>query len=226
MKSIPASISEEFERCWVVQKTQNVFSCMPLDQAHEQNNELVKGSGGAVGLTENPTAFRRWMVAGPEQARLLKEFENEMQPEGEKLNWRSQHEQCMSIQERFKKHVCDLCETITTMGNPFLDDCQELLVLDSRNCASENVASTVQNIKDLGKSQYTKYVEDVITSRTVSIHEAIKKNFLPLFKRQSRKQTKVKDQISSLKSDCNLFSHLYIETTECSQPRELWVEEG
>ena len=210
MKSIPASISEEFERCWVVQKTQNVFSCMPLDQAHEQNNELVKGSGGAVGLTENPTAFRRWMVAGPEQARLLKEFENEMQPEGEELNWRSQHEQCMSIQERFKKHVCDLCETITTMGNPFLDDCQELLVLDSRNCASENVASTVQNIKDLGKSQYTKYVEDVITSRTVSIHEVIKKNFLPLFKRQSRKQTKVKDQISSLKSDCNLFSHLYI----------------
>ncbi len=48
---------------------------MPLDQAHEQNNETVKGPGGAVGLTENPAAFGRWMVAGPEQARLLQEFE-------------------------------------------------------------------------------------------------------------------------------------------------------
>ncbi|KAG0723721.1 hypothetical protein GWK47_042072 [Chionoecetes opilio] len=50
------------------------FSTIPIDQAHEQNNELVKGEGGAVGLTENPVAFRRWMVAGPEQARLLAEF--------------------------------------------------------------------------------------------------------------------------------------------------------
>ena len=31
---------------------------MPLDQAHEQENKMVKGSGGAVGLTENPVAFR------------------------------------------------------------------------------------------------------------------------------------------------------------------------
>ncbi len=37
---------------------------MPIDQVHERNNELVKGSGGAVGRTENPSAFRRWMVAG------------------------------------------------------------------------------------------------------------------------------------------------------------------
>ena len=57
---------------WVVKKTTNRFSSMPIDQAHEQNNELVKGSGGVVGLTENPSAFRKWMIAGPEQARLLK----------------------------------------------------------------------------------------------------------------------------------------------------------
>ena len=50
---------------------------MLIDQVHEQNNELVKGSGGAVGLAENPSAFRKWMVAGPAQAQLLKEFENE-----------------------------------------------------------------------------------------------------------------------------------------------------
>ena len=45
---------------------------MPIDQAHEQNNELVRGSEGAVGLTENPLAFRKWIIAGPVQARFLK----------------------------------------------------------------------------------------------------------------------------------------------------------
>ena len=36
----------------VIQKTTNRFSSMPIGQAREQNNELVKGSGGAVGLME------------------------------------------------------------------------------------------------------------------------------------------------------------------------------
>ncbi|KAJ8037688.1 hypothetical protein HOLleu_18574 [Holothuria leucospilota] len=77
MESLPPSIRKEFEEHgnWVVNKTNNRFSAMPIDQAHEQNNEFVEGSGGAIGLTENPSAFRKWMVSGPEQARLLEEFE-------------------------------------------------------------------------------------------------------------------------------------------------------
>jgi len=35
----------------------------------------VKGIGGAVGLTENGNALRRWMVAGPEVARVVSDFE-------------------------------------------------------------------------------------------------------------------------------------------------------
>ena len=44
---------------------------MAIDQAHEQNNATVKGDGGAIGLTENPTALCCWMVSGPEMARLI-----------------------------------------------------------------------------------------------------------------------------------------------------------
>ena len=59
----------------------NCFSAMPIDQCHEQNTETAKGTGGAVGLTENPSTFRKWMTAGPEQARFLKEFECEFMRE-------------------------------------------------------------------------------------------------------------------------------------------------
>jgi len=60
MKSLPEYVICEFQERhhWVLSKTGNKFSSMPLDQAHEQENKMVKGSGEAVGLTENPVAFR------------------------------------------------------------------------------------------------------------------------------------------------------------------------
>ena len=52
-----------------------MFSAIAIDQVHEQNNAIVKGDEGAVGLTENPAALRRWMISGLEAARLITEFE-------------------------------------------------------------------------------------------------------------------------------------------------------
>ena len=46
---------------FTVQKTTNTFSSIPLDQAHEQNNELIKGDGGGIGITETPGALLRWI---------------------------------------------------------------------------------------------------------------------------------------------------------------------
>ena len=64
MESSPSSIHKEFEEYghWVIHKTTRRFSAMPIAQAHEQNNKVVKSSGSAVSLTENPSAFRRWMA--------------------------------------------------------------------------------------------------------------------------------------------------------------------
>lgn len=60
MQSLPDTVMKEFQENghWAISKTSNKFSTMPLDQAHEQENKIVKSSGGAVGLTENPVAFR------------------------------------------------------------------------------------------------------------------------------------------------------------------------
>ena len=50
MKSLPDPIKDEFENHshWVLSKTMNTFSAIPFDQAHEQENNIVKGSGDAV----------------------------------------------------------------------------------------------------------------------------------------------------------------------------------
>jgi len=75
-------IAEEFRGGYfTVQKTNRQFSAIPVDQAHEQNNAAIKGDGGAVGLTDNPSALRRWMMAGPELARLVEEFQDATESE-------------------------------------------------------------------------------------------------------------------------------------------------
>ena len=54
MIALPVShpaIHREFQAGkFTVKKTRRPFSCIALDQAHEQNNAMIKGDGGAIGL--------------------------------------------------------------------------------------------------------------------------------------------------------------------------------
>ena len=69
-------VAREFHKGnFVTHKSRREFSAIAIDQAHEQNNALIKGDGGAVGLTEDPGALWRWMVAGPELSRLIAGYE-------------------------------------------------------------------------------------------------------------------------------------------------------
>ena len=64
---------------FVVHKTNRHFCALALDQAHEQANATIKADGGAIGLTKDPPALRKWMVAGPEVSRLVSLYEVEAQ---------------------------------------------------------------------------------------------------------------------------------------------------
>ena len=55
----------------VTQKTRRKFSSLAHDQVHEQPNEIVKGDGGILGITENEAALTLWTISSPGTARLL-----------------------------------------------------------------------------------------------------------------------------------------------------------
>ena len=60
-------LAQEFQSGnFVVHKSSRRFSAMGIDQAHEQVNAVIKADRGAIGVTEDPSALRRWMIAGPE----------------------------------------------------------------------------------------------------------------------------------------------------------------
>ena len=189
---------------------------MPIDQAHEQNNAIVKGSGGAIGLMQNPTALRKWLLAGPEIARLVGEFESQFLTEKESEHFH--HEESAASQRSFKLQVLSLVETIKDMGNPFLDQSEELTGLDTGNVLNESVVETVRNIEAIGKEQFNSYYKDVLVECTRSIHEPIKRNNFPLFSCPKVKpKSKQSKNVQSLKNDVSLFSRLYIvaQNREC-----------
>ena len=159
-------------------KTTNRFSAIPIDQAHENNNEIVKGSGGAVGLTEKPSAFRKWMLAGPEQARMLKEFEASY---SSRADTHTHHEESFATQQSFKEQVLSLTQTISGMGNPFLNDTAELLKLDTCDVMNDRVIKTVRTVESLGQSQYDEYQKSVLVDGNRSIHDPIKKTLPSTF---------------------------------------------
>ena len=75
MKTLPEDVRIELSENWTVHKTHHTFSDIPIDQAYAQENAKLKGKGGVVGLTENPSAPRKWVISGPEVSRLLAEIE-------------------------------------------------------------------------------------------------------------------------------------------------------
>ncbi len=111
----------------IFKKTSRVFSVIALDQGHEQLNYQVKGDGGAVGVTENPTAMRRWSVSGPETARLIDEFDDGRH--GPSVLHLGHHDQVPSVHKAFAAEVQALVSVIEEYGNPFLDDTKELTAL-------------------------------------------------------------------------------------------------
>ena len=53
------------------------FPSLAPDQVHEQNNEKIKGLGGATHLLNRPdsSGLEEWGTSGPELVHLLSEFE-------------------------------------------------------------------------------------------------------------------------------------------------------
>ena len=95
---------------FTVQKTKQVFSAIPIDQVHEQNNACVKDDGGVVGLTDNPSALRQWMISGPKVVRVVGEFESSYLHRNARVNT-CHHDQTANVQTSFAKDVRSLIAT-------------------------------------------------------------------------------------------------------------------
>ena len=153
------------------------------------------------------------MLAGPEVARIINQFEDDynydMDPE--EITQKCHHEEGRASQSTFQRHVNGLTTTIRNMGNPFQDDFPELVQLGTRDCVDNSIAISLSSYEELGMKQYEEYKKSVILESSKAIDETIKKNNFPLFKRRSiKKESKQAKQISSLQNNMSLFAQLCV----------------
>ena len=189
---------------------QERVSFIPIDQAHEQNNALIKGDGGAVGLTDNPSAMLRWMIAGPEVARTIEEFRDGHQHWGRRED-PCHHDQTPSVQTSFTEDVRALVIVIEELGNPFEEESMDLIVLDTKEIAGPAAVETVRNVKKIDQEQFQAFTRECLVGRTKSIKDATRRNKLKVFNTSTpRSVSKGKQQLASLRNDVALFSRPYI----------------
>lgn len=75
MERLPASIANDFEAGkFVVHRSNKRFSSIAIDQAHEQLNKILKGTG-VVGLTTDSSTLTKWSLSLPEVGKRLQDFE-------------------------------------------------------------------------------------------------------------------------------------------------------
>ena len=87
------------------------------------------------------------------------------------------HEESVSFQRRFAKHVVDLTSEFEQLGNPFLfNESGELIQLDTKDVMGEEVVATVRTVNELGRTQHAQFRNMCIIERTIGIDAPIKKN--------------------------------------------------
>lgn len=187
-----------------MRKSGKPFSALGLDHAHEQNNAAVKARGGAIGLTEDPSALRRWMIAGPEVQRLISDFACREADGDDEFH----HEQTPGFQRKFCDQCFALKETFLKFDNPFQIDTPELIALDTRCVVSEEAVENLHNFEKRGVAAYEQYVKERLVNKNISVHEKIPQIKWQIF--SLPKKTQHKSQVAVLKDEVNLFVRLFI----------------
>ena len=117
---------------------------------------------GAVGLIESTQALERWLVACPEIAQILLEFEASFSTPSDTTT--GKHHEQNRTQLTFGEDVLSLFATFENMGNPFLEDSGAMLTVDTNVVMNKDAIRTVNAVEEIGQRQFSEFVEDSMKS--------------------------------------------------------------
>ena len=100
----------------------------------------------------------KWMIGGPEIARLVKNFNNEQHGAMNK-----HHEDTDAHENKFRKDVKNFKKCVAELGNPFSEDENSLAQIMSRTVMNNSFGS-VKNAKQIGEDQDEEYVQERLPS--------------------------------------------------------------
>lgn len=202
-------IFESFSKGYfTVRKTKNPFSSIGIDQAHEQNNKIVKVDGGAIGLLENDAALLNWAISSPIISDMLSQSEDHTCRQDDRPK---HHEDTNCFEDGFKKDRKAFLNAFLQLGNPFLEEKAELVHISSKHILDKSASESVKVAKPTGKQQYEDFVNECLRTGSKSLYDNIKKNSFPLFRHKNDISTsKTKQKIVSFSSDRKLYANIFV----------------
>ena len=125
-------------------------------------------------MTEDPVALWRWMVAGPQVRRLIAAYEAKICGKNA-ANTSKHHEQNSSAQKTFIDKLKAMHLVLKEMGNPFLEESNDLLALDTKNIADPAPAGLVKTHHERGEQKFKSCVKALENEDTSAFYHPIKK---------------------------------------------------
>ena len=111
----------------------------------------------AIGLTKNNAALQRWLITGPEVARLLEEFKNLHTVDEEGVL--EHHDSSASVAKQSLSEVKTFLGVMNDLCNPLLYESFDPYSLDTKVVAQQNLTAEVITVKDTGKIQLLELFE-------------------------------------------------------------------
>ncbi|QQP49887.1 Uncharacterized protein FKW44_010705 [Caligus rogercresseyi] len=97
------------------------------------------------------------------------------------------------------------------MGNPFEEESQDLLILDSKGIAGPAAVETVMNAKKIGQEQFEAFTRECLVDTTKAVDDPIPRNKLKVFSTSTpRSKSKGQQQLISVKNYHDFFAGMYI----------------
>lgn len=100
------------------------------------------------------------------------------------------HDQSPSVQNRFSADTKALVAAFQEAGNPFDEDSDEIIILDTKEVMSDVVPRSIMCAHEEGKKQHSAFVKERLESQAVAFHEPIKMNKIPLPSNRHKKKKK------------------------------------
>ena len=160
-----------------VHKTTSKFSAKTIDQCHEQDDGAVK-IWAALGRLQS----QKW------QDRLL---------HVKRIRWSDNQQPYKTLRIFTMKVTCSAIflpqrrpishSFIQDMGNPFLEESNDLLVLDTRYIM-ESFAGNVVKVNNIGQDQYSKFVDELLSKCVTPVADPLPKNKRPFFNHPAVKE--------------------------------------
>ena len=126
---------------------------------------------------EHLSALCWWMTSGREMVILVSQFEASMTTDWEVVvQGVDHHEVQRSFQVSFFKGVKSLVTTIEDSGNLFLEESDDLIILDTKEIAGPAAVTILLQIEAVGKEQCNQFITEHLLNRTKSLYDQEKQS--------------------------------------------------